>query len=252
MDRQKKNKVEASAVVADKLVIMSQSEVLSQSQDITTLTRSLTIGSPSWNSLHKPRKSSLKAHSLSRLGSQSSCNATPGGSSFHLSSSSTELLGSSPAINSPISSRHIRFSVVIGDDVVSEVKQLRSRTQKSMVCVILKIDPKSLQVSVEKFLEDTFVEEVQLELKDEYPRLLAISYERKHSDGRISHPLIGLHYKPEQASEQQKTLYASSLHEVFHLMEITKIYNLSAPELLTNKFLQTRKGSSQTKLAPPT
>ncbi|KAI9341799.1 hypothetical protein DFJ73DRAFT_536248 [Zopfochytrium polystomum] len=130
---------------------------------------------------------------------------------------------------------------VVPPEVVAAGKDLRFRKGRTMACLIIKLDPNTLQASVQQRLDDCTVEDLQEELPDSSPRLIVISYELKHEDGRVSFPLIGIYYLPPNASDKLRMVYASGQQDVFRALDIVKVYDITDTDDLSDAWLQTLK-----------
>ncbi|KAI8901515.1 hypothetical protein BC833DRAFT_577467 [Globomyces pollinis-pini] len=136
----------------------------------------------------------------------------------------------------------------IPSETSDQFKVLRFRKDKTIAALVLKIDPNSLQVVVEHYLQNVSLEDIVEELPETSPRFIVISYELKHKDGRISYPLAGIYYNPEGSSLNNRMCYASTVTQVFTEAGITgKVFDLVEAEELTDDWMVSQLESSKTR-----
>uniref|UniRef100_A0AC35FA57 ADF-H domain-containing protein n=1 Tax=Panagrolaimus sp. PS1159 TaxID=55785 RepID=A0AC35FA57_9BILA len=84
------------------------------------------------------------------------------------------------------------------------------------------------------------IEEIQDELPDQQPRFVVISYELKHSDGRVSFPLCLLFYSPFGCSTELQILYAGSRNHLVNACDLRKNAEVREIEEITKEFLDSK------------
>ncbi|KAJ3000862.1 hypothetical protein HDV02_002325 [Globomyces sp. JEL0801] len=123
---------------------------------------------------------------------------------------------------------------------IAKMKE-KADKDKTIAALVLKIDPNSLQVVVEHYLQNVTLEDIVEELPETSPRFIVISYELKHKDGRISYPLAG-------SSLNNRMCYASTVTQVFTEAGITgKVFDLVEAEELTDDWMVSQLESSKTR-----
>ncbi|KAJ2355664.1 hypothetical protein IWW50_006695 [Coemansia erecta] len=117
----------------------------------------------------------------------------------------------------------------ISKQVVEDVKKCRlSNPSADMLAYIAKIDPQSKEVVKDGQFDEISFEDLSEELPEDTPRYVVLSYKRKHTDGRVSYPLVFIYYLPENSKPVSRMLYASTL-QLF-----SKELHLSDPFMLTD------------------
>ncbi|KAL7749075.1 hypothetical protein RI367_005480 [Sorochytrium milnesiophthora] len=131
-------------------------------------------------------------------------------------------------------------TTAIDPDVVEKLSQFRFRKSKKNAALILKIDMDNLLIQLDELLEDIALDDLASELPDNVPRYIVLSYEHKHADGRVSYPLILLHYSPTSAKPEMSMAYASSRTDVVKYSFAGKVFELRDAEDFSEKWLLER------------
>ena len=117
----------------------------------------------------------------------------------------------------------------IGDDIVAEFKKFKLSKSRKTNVIIFKINVKELVVETEEVLEGADWEQLVEDLPESVPRYMAVSYEWKMKDDRISYPLIFVYYSPE-ASAKLNMLYASTKSRLATALELSKEHDVHSRE----------------------
>ena len=88
-----------------------------------------------------------------------------------------------------------------------------------MVCGIDSLTP-----SLSYFLsQDISIEDLAAELPAHQPRYVAYSYCYKHTDGRVSYPLIFIFISPTGCKPEMQMMYAGTKNHVVQIGQFTKV-----------------------------
>ncbi|KLT39482.1 glia maturation factor beta [Cutaneotrichosporon oleaginosum] len=136
-------------------------------------------------------------------------------------------------------------TVQIPTDVQDALKKFRFTHSKGNAAISIKIVKASLTMAVDEEFVDVSVEEIAEELPENSPRLVLLSHELKHKDGRVSYPLLLINWMPSTAPTDLMTLQASSLSYFQQTAEVAKILEVRDGEeglttdAVNDKLLQT-------------
>uniref|UniRef100_A0A1I7YQH5 ADF-H domain-containing protein n=1 Tax=Steinernema glaseri TaxID=37863 RepID=A0A1I7YQH5_9BILA len=128
----------------------------------------------------------------------------------------------------------------ISDDLKKTLRAFRFQKSSATNVIILKVDRESHDLVIEEHLEDCDIEEVKDELPSQQPRYLLISYQLKHSDGRISYPLCLVFYSPTGCHPEQQMLYAGSRNSLVQECELTKNFEIRDLDELSAEYLDSK------------
>ncbi len=70
----------------------------------------------------------------------------------------------------------------------------------------------------------------------------AFSYAQKHDDGRISYPLMFIHYCPEGVKPEHNMIYAGSKIALVNALQITKVFEVRSTEDFTEDWIREKLG----------
>jgi hypothetical protein len=121
-----------------------------------------------------------------------------------------------------------------------QLRDFRFKHSVSTNAIILKIDRNDHIMKVDTILDECSIEEIQDELPDQQPRFVVISYELKHSDGRVSFPLCLLFYSPFGCSTELQILYAGSRNHLVNACDLRKNAEVREIEEITKEFLDSK------------
>ncbi|WFD26269.1 hypothetical protein MNAN1_001246 [Malassezia nana] len=103
-------------------------------------------------------------------------------------------------------------TVDIAPSLLDELRSFRLAKRSSKgAALVAKIDKTKLFIEKEEILDPITPEELEEELPEHSPRFVVFSTELRHADGRVSYPLVLIHWAPVSASMELSTLYASAL-----------------------------------------
>eukprot|EP00911_Craspedida_sp_UC1_P002191 UC1_evm2s1677 len=94
-----------------------------------------------------------------------------------------------------------------------------------------------MAVQLEESLDDCTLEEMAEELPEFSPRFIAFSYCHTHQDGRVSFPLLFIHYCPSGVKPEQNMVYAGTKPALVQASGITKIFEMRVAEEITDEWL---------------
>jgi len=125
----------------------------------------------------------------------------------------------------------------IDPELKEKLKEFRFRKAQNNAAIIMKINPKTLTVSVDEELEDCDLEEVRENLSEHQPRYLVYSFKQDHGDGRISYPMCFVFVSPEGSKAELHMMYAGSKTFLVSETGMTKVFELRSLEELTDEWL---------------
>ncbi len=91
----------------------------------------------------------------------------------------------------------------------------------------VKVNMSEMVVEVDEEMSDCSIEEVASELPEFSPRYVAFSYCHTHSDGRVSYPMVFIHYCPSGVKPEHNMIYAGTKTALVNTIQITKVRRLS-------------------------
>ncbi len=100
-------------------------------------------------------------------------------------------------------------------------QNIRFRKEKTTASLILQINLQTYQVTIDKYLENTSLEELSDILPETTPRYIILDY----YDDKIK-TLYAIFYLPVNTSINNRMVYASSCTRLFNSAGLTKIYQL--------------------------
>lgn len=125
----------------------------------------------------------------------------------------------------------------IDKELEAKLKKFRFRKDKNNAAVIMKIDTDKLMVIEDESFEDCTIEELVNELPEHLPRYVALSYVKKHDDGRISYPLIFVFISPAGTKPELQMIYAGTKTSLVNQVQFTKVFELRDVEEFTEEWL---------------
>ncbi|BEI82369.1 hypothetical protein CcaverHIS002_0302370 [Cutaneotrichosporon cavernicola] len=118
---------------------------------------------------------------------------------------------------------HLSRTVQIPSEVQEALKQFRFTHSKGNAAISIKIVKATLTMVVDDEFIGVPIEEIAEDLPENSPRLVLISHQLKHKDGRVSYPLILVNWMPTTAPTDLMTLQASSLSYFQQTAEVAKV-----------------------------
>ncbi|TKR65478.1 hypothetical protein L596_025877 [Steinernema carpocapsae] len=129
----------------------------------------------------------------------------------------------------------------IPNDLKAKLRAFRFQKSTATNVLILKIDRETHTLIIEEDMQDCGdLEEVKDELPHQQPRYLLISYQLKHSDGRVSYPMCLVFYSPTGCHPEQQMLYAGSRNSLVQECELTKNFEIRDLDEFTSEFLDSK------------
>ena len=125
----------------------------------------------------------------------------------------------------------------VEEGLAANLKKFRMRKEKNNAAIIMKIDTEKMMVIEDESLEDIDIEELVSELPEHLPRFVALSYVKKHSDGRVSYPLIFVFISPAGTKPELQMMYAGTKTSLVNEMQFTKVFELRDLEEFTEEWL---------------
>ncbi|XP_022090880.1 glia maturation factor gamma-like [Acanthaster planci] len=125
----------------------------------------------------------------------------------------------------------------IDDEVKEKLKKFRFRQKKTNAALIFKILEQKVEVVLDEEFDDISVDELQAELPSAQPRYVYLSYCYKHSDGRVSYPLIFIFISPIGCKPELQMMYAGTKNSLVGEAGATKVFELRSTEELTEEYL---------------
>jgi len=125
-------------------------------------------------------------------------------------------------------------------DEIKEAGKKFKLSKKTSTALILKINKEKLRVEIDALLEDQTLEDVASVLPDSAPRYVLYSYQHKHSDGRISLPLVFIFYCPRDINPTLNMLYASTKTRLINDLQVMKTFDIQTLEDLTENWLKNK------------
>lgn len=125
----------------------------------------------------------------------------------------------------------------VNADLVKKLKAFRMRKDNNNAAIIMKIDTNSMEVIEDESMEDITIEEVVNELPAHLPRFIALSYVKRHEDGRVSYPLIFIFMSPAGTKPELQMMYAGTKLTLVNDMKFTKVFELRDLEEFTEEWL---------------
>ena len=125
----------------------------------------------------------------------------------------------------------------IDPELLAKVKKFRFRKEQNNAAVVMKIDIEKATVIEDESYEDVDIDELVNELPAHLPRYVALSYMKKHDDGRISYPLIFVFISPGGIKPELQMMYAGTKLSLVNKMGFTKVFELRDVEEFTEEWL---------------
>ncbi|XP_066927444.1 glia maturation factor gamma-like [Clytia hemisphaerica] len=125
----------------------------------------------------------------------------------------------------------------IDPELLAKVKKFRFRKEPNNAAVVMKIDIETSTVIEDESYEDVDIEELVSELPAHLPRYIALSYVKKHDDGRVSYPLIFVFISPSGIKPALQMTYAGSKTSLVNALGFTKVFELRDVEEFTEEWL---------------
>ncbi|KAI9362403.1 hypothetical protein BD770DRAFT_382522, partial [Pilaira anomala] len=126
----------------------------------------------------------------------------------------------------------------IDADLVEKIKQFRfAKYESGNAAFVLQIDRKTLKIIEDEVYDDISLEDLVEELPENTPRFIVLSYERKHSDGRVNFPLVFIYWSPSTAKAEVNMLYASAKTYLQETIDVMRDFDIREPGSLTDEYL---------------
>jgi len=128
-------------------------------------------------------------------------------------------------------------------EIPSEVKEAGKKfklSKKTSYAMIMKINKEKLMVEVEDTLEEKSLTDIAASLPDSAPRYILYSYQHKHTDGRVSIPLVFIYYCPRDINPTLNMLYASTKTRLINDLQVMKTFDIQTSDDLTEDWLKNK------------
>ncbi|KAI8072168.1 uncharacterized protein B0P05DRAFT_573098 [Gilbertella persicaria] len=126
----------------------------------------------------------------------------------------------------------------IDADLVKKLDNFRfAKYESGNAAFVLQIDKKSLKIIEDEVYDNISIEDLVEELPENTPRFIILSYELKHSDGRVNFPLLFIYWSPSTAKAEINMLYASAKTYLQEKISVNRGYDIRDPETFTDEFL---------------
>ncbi|WFD32283.1 hypothetical protein MSPP1_003328 [Malassezia sp. CBS 17886] len=136
-------------------------------------------------------------------------------------------------------------TVDIAPELLPALRRFRlAKRAATGAAFVVKIDKKQLLMEEEEVLDPTTPEDLAEELPEHSPRFVVLSYELRHSDGRISYVCMRASWAPASASMELATLYASALSNFSAAADVGKVIDIR-DGVLTDALLRERLGAGR-------
>ena len=99
----------------------------------------------------------------------------------------------------------------------------------------MKIDKSKFLIVQDEYQED--IDLSDLDLPENQPRYIMISYKYDQDDGRVSYPLIFVYYSPSTVSMELKMMYAACRTYLVQKCSVSKLLELANAEDLCDKWI---------------
>ncbi|KAH8859460.1 Glia maturation factor beta [Schistosoma japonicum] len=127
----------------------------------------------------------------------------------------------------------------ISENTADSLKKFKFRKyQNTAAFICLKIDKETLTIEPEQILEDTTLDDLNDSLPHHQPRYILLSYRYEKEDGRVTFPYCLLFSTPVGSATNLKMMYATSLSNLMHKSEVTKVFELRDLEELSDTWLK--------------
>ncbi|KAH9519621.1 hypothetical protein Btru_003159 [Bulinus truncatus] len=123
----------------------------------------------------------------------------------------------------------------MSDEVIDRLKKFKLRKEKNIAAIVLKIDKSTLKIVLDEEYDDISISDLQDELPPQQPRYVCLSYIQKHTDGRVSYPLIFIFISPQGCSPELQMMYAGSKTKAVKDGDFTKVIELRSLDDLTDE-----------------
>ncbi|KAI7872649.1 hypothetical protein BDF14DRAFT_1747119 [Spinellus fusiger] len=129
----------------------------------------------------------------------------------------------------------------IAPELVEKIKKFRfAKYTQGHAAFILKIEREQLSIVEDEVYESISLEDLVEELPETSPRYIVLSFERKHSDGRVNYPLLFIYWSPSSAKAEINMLYASAKTFVQETTDVLRGLDIREPELLTDSYINSQ------------
>ncbi|KAK0419591.1 hypothetical protein QR680_014223 [Steinernema hermaphroditum] len=128
----------------------------------------------------------------------------------------------------------------ISDDLKKSLRAFRFQKSSTTNVIILKISRETHNLVIEEHLLDCDIDIVKDALPSQQPRYILLSYQLKHSDGRVSYPMCLVFYSPTGCHPEQQMLYAGSRNSLVQECELTKNFEIRDLDDLTEEYLDSK------------
>ncbi|KAI0054030.1 maturation factor [Auriscalpium vulgare] len=130
-------------------------------------------------------------------------------------------------------------TVDIPQELKDSLRKFRFARRKSgNAALVVKINKQKLIMEEVEQFEDISPEDLAEELPESSPRYVVLAYELKHSDGRVSFPLILINWSPSASETGLLTLHASALLDFQTTADVGKVLEVrEGAEGLTTEIL---------------
>ncbi|KAF8610693.1 glia maturation factor beta [Ceratobasidium sp. AG-I] len=116
-----------------------------------------------------------------------------------------------------------------------------ARRKSGNAAFVVKINKQKLVMEEVEQFDGITIEDLAEELPDASPRYVVLSYELKHSDGRMSFPLVMINWTPIGSETGLLTLHASALTAFQNTVEPNKVIEMrDGPEGLTKEIVDSK------------
>ncbi|WFD36663.1 hypothetical protein MCUN1_003550 [Malassezia cuniculi] len=122
----------------------------------------------------------------------------------------------------------------IDASLLDDIRAFRlSKGTSKTAALVVKIDKKRLVIEKEELLDPITPDDLAEELPEHSPRFVVLSFAHTHDDGRVSYPLVLLHWAPQSSSIELATLYASALAQFSAAADVGRTIDVRDGELST-------------------
>ncbi|WFD18755.1 hypothetical protein MCAP1_000966 [Malassezia caprae] len=126
-------------------------------------------------------------------------------------------------------------TVDIAPELLAELRSFRLAKRSSKgAALVAKINKAQLRIEKEDVFDSITPEDLEEELPEHSPRFVVLSMELRHEDGRISYPLVLIHWAPVSSSMELSTLYASAVSMFSAHADVGKVIDVREGGLTTS------------------
>ncbi|KAF9101177.1 hypothetical protein BGX27_011587 [Mortierella sp. AM989] len=126
----------------------------------------------------------------------------------------------------------------IDPSLIAEIEAFRfAKRSEGNAAIICKIDKNKLLIEADEVLESSSIEDLAEMLPENSPRYIVLSIELKHSDGRLSFPLVFIYYSPPGVKPELNMLYASAKTYFQNKVGLGKVFDVQNAGTLTKEWM---------------